>query len=85
MDQLLEVFHVLNHRNPGGRVMFSVSPADFVGQLLDFFMGLDGCRWMNFRFSVSRPPRAGETIWDLGVVLWNGNGVQGIKCRACGL
>ena len=36
VDQLLEVFHVLNDRNPGARVIVLVSPADFVGQLLEF-------------------------------------------------
>ena len=42
LDQLLEVFYVLNHRNPGAGVMVSMSPADFVGQLLELFTFLDG-------------------------------------------
>ena len=42
LDQLLEVFYVLNHRNPGARVMVPMSPADFVGQLLELFTLLDG-------------------------------------------
>ncbi len=41
VDQLLEVFYVLNHRNPGARVLFSVSLVDFVGQLLEVFDDLD--------------------------------------------
>ena len=47
VDQLLEVFHVLNYRNPGARVMFLVSPADFVGQLLEAFHCLDGNLWIH--------------------------------------
>ena len=37
VEQLLELFDVLDHRNTGARVMFSVLPADFVGQLLEVF------------------------------------------------
>ena len=42
LEQLLDVSYVLNHRNPGARVMFLVSPVDFVGQLLEVFTALDG-------------------------------------------
>ena len=37
VDQLLEVFYVLDYGNTGARVMFLVLPADFVGQLLEVF------------------------------------------------
>ena len=49
VDQLLELFDVLDHRNTGARVMCLVLPADFVGQLFKALVFADGRRRIRFR------------------------------------
>ena len=42
LEQLLEFFYSLNHRNPGAGVMALVSAAALVGQLLETLLFADG-------------------------------------------